>query len=308
MRATGMTTENQMRRTLFALVLFGLVAAAIGLYVTRPRADGPQVLDGLTGDAAAGELVFTAAGCASCHMAEGATGDDKLVLTGGQFFPSPFGTFTAPNISMDPEHGIGGWRALDLWNALHHGTSPEGQHYYPVFPYASYVRMTPQQAVDLHAYMQTLPADPTPSAPHDVGFPFNIRASLGGWKLLYLKGGWVMEGDLGPEETRGREIVEALAHCGECHTPRTALGGLMSGADWLTGAPNPAGKGTFPDLTPPALDWSTGDLVEYFTSGFTPEYDTAGGHMAHVVDNLAALPETDRAAVAAYLARLPLAD
>lgn len=297
-----------MRRTLTLLVLLGLIAAAVGLYITRPRLDGPEVLDGLTGDPDAGALVFTAAGCASCHMAEGATGDDRLVLSGGQTFPSPFGTFTAPNISTDPVHGIGAWSALDLWNALHNGTSRAGQHLYPAFPYASYVRMTPQQVADLHAYIQTLPPDPSPSAPHDLGFPFNIRASLGGWKLLYLRDGWVMEGDLGPEVTRGREIVEALAHCGECHTPRSALGGLRTGSAWLTGAPNPAGKGTFPDLTPPALDWSQADLVEYFTSGFTPDYDTAGGHMVHVVENLAALPEADRAAVAAYLKRLPLAD
>ncbi len=297
-----------MRRFLVTAVVLGLIAAALGLYLTRPRADGPEAFEGLSGDAVAGELVFTAAGCASCHMVEGASDDAKLVLAGGQHFPSPFGTFTAPNISMDPEHGIGGWEALDLWNALHHGTSPNGQHYYPAFPYASYVRMTPQQVVDLHAYMQTLPADPTPSAPHDLGFPFNIRASLGGWKLLYLRDGWVMTGDLTAEETRGRDIVEALGHCGECHSPRTALGGPKTGAAWLTGAPNPAGRGSFPDLTPPALDWSEADLVEYFTSGFTPEYDSAGGHMALVVDNLAALPEPDRAAVAAYLKRLPLAD
>ncbi|MEZ5723210.1 MAG: cytochrome c [Paracoccaceae bacterium] len=295
-----------MRRILLTLVVLGLAAAAIGLWLTRPRADGPDVLDGLTGDPETGRLVFTAAGCASCHMAEGATGEAALVLAGGQRFASPFGTFIAPNISSDPEAGIGGWSALDLWNALHHGTSPEGQHLYPAFPYASYVRMTPQQAVDLHAYLRTLPADPTPSAPHEVGFPFNIRASLGGWKLLYLREGWVMEGDLSQTELRGREIVEALAHCAECHSPRTALGGLKRGPDWLTGAPNPAGRGSFPDLTPPALDWSEADLVEYFTSGFTPDYDSAGGHMAHVIDNLAALPESDREAVAAYLKRLPL--
>ncbi len=297
-----------MRRFLLTLVVLGLVAAAVGLFVTRPRSDGPEVLAGLTADAAAGELVFTAAGCASCHMAEGASGEAKRLLGGGQHFPSPFGTFTAPNISMDPEHGIADWSALDLWNALHHGTSPEGQHLYPVFPYASYRRMQPQQVVDLHAFLQTLPADPTPNAPHEIGFPFNIRASLGGWKLLYLRDGWVMQGELGPEETRGREIVEALAHCGECHTPRTALGGLKTGADWLTGAPNAAGRGRFPDLTPAQLDWSAPDLVEYFTSGFTPEYDSAGGHMALVIDNLAALPESDRAAIAAYLKRLPLSD
>ena len=94
-----------MRRLLLILVVLGVAAAALGLYLTRPRLDGPDMLAGLTGDAAAGELVFTAAGCASCHMAEGASGEERLVLTGGQTFASPFGSFTAPNISMDPELG-----------------------------------------------------------------------------------------------------------------------------------------------------------------------------------------------------------
>jgi len=295
-----------MRRWLVRLFLLALVAVAAGFWLTRPHSDGDAVLSGLTADASRGQQVFTAAGCASCHMADGASGEAKLVLAGGQRFASPFGSFTAPNISMDPDHGIGNWSALDLWNALKHGTSPDGQHYYPVFPYASYIRMTPQQVVDLHAYMQTLPADATPSAPHDVPFPFNIRAALGGWKLLFLREGWVMTGDLTAEESRGRELVEALAHCGECHSPRNALGGVQTGAAWLTGAPNPAGRGTFPDLTPPALDWSTADLVEYFTSGFTPDYDVAGGHMSLVIENLGALPESDREAIAAYLKRLPL--
>ncbi|GGD32205.1 cytochrome c [Sinisalibacter lacisalsi] len=295
-----------MQRFLIRVALLGLVAVAAGLWITRPKADGAEVLAGLTADAGRGEMVFTAAGCASCHMAPEAEGEARLVLAGGQSFPSPFGSFTAPNISPDPAEGIGDWSALELWNALHHGTSPDGQHYYPAFPYASYIRMEPQAVVDLHAYLQTLPADATPSAPHAVPFPFNIRASLGGWKMLFLRPGWVMAGDLTAEEARGRVLAEAMGHCAECHSPRNALGGTKTGADWLTGAPNPAGRGSFPNLTPPALDWSQDELVEYFTSGFTPEYDVVGGHMAHVVENLAQLPESDRAAIAAYLKRLPL--
>ncbi|MAM60598.1 c-type cytochrome [Maritimibacter sp. UBA3975] len=293
-------------RLVLRLIVLVVIVAAIGLWFTRPKTDGPEVLAGLTADPAHGETVFTASGCASCHMAKGFEGEAKLVLSGGQEFPSPFGTFHAPNISMDPDAGIGDWTAIDLWNALHHGTSPDNQHYYPVLPYGAYIHLDPQDVVDLHAYMQDLPADATPSQPHDISFPFNIRLALGGWKLLFLNEGWAMEGDLSPELTRGRELVEAMGHCAECHTPRNALGGLKEGANWLTGAPNPAGRGTFPDLTPPEMSWSEAELVEYFTSGFTPEFDTAGGHMALVVENLAALPEEDRAAIAAYIKALPI--
>ncbi len=181
--------------------------------------------------------------------------------------------------------------------------SPAGAQYYPVFPYASYAKTTLQDIVDLRAFLATLPADPAPNAPHEVGFPYNIRLAPGGWKLLPLDPSWVVTGDLSPEEERGRYLAEALGHCGECHTPRGALG-AMDRARWLAGGPVPAGKGNFPNITPAKLDWSEADIVEYLTSGFTPDYDSAGGHMALVIENTAHLSESDRAAIAAYLKRV----
>lgn len=225
-------------------------------------------------------------------------------LGGGQAFASDFGTFYAPNISPDPNHGIGSWNAVQFAQAVTRGVSPRGGHYYPAFPYTAYRHMTATDVLDLWAYMQTLPADQTSNKPHDVAFPFNIRRGLGLWKVLYGRGDFVLTGDLTPAQLRGRYLVEGLAHCGECHTPRGALGGIQRSA-WLRGAPNPSGKGKIPGITPDQLEWSEGELVEYFTSGFTPEYDSAGGKMADVVGNLAQLPETDRAAIAAYLKALP---
>ena len=293
-------------RLLPALAILFLGGAAGGWMLTAPDPLPAATFDGLTGDPARGELVFTAAGCASCHAAPGATGEAELLLAGGQRFPSDFGTFIAPNISPS-EQGIGGWGVADLGNALMRGVSPDGAHYYPALPYASYAKMQPQDVADIHAYMQTLPPSNVASQPHDMGFPFNIRRSVGVWKLLFLNEDWVLTGDLSPEETRGREIVEALAHCGECHTPRNALGGMDTGR-WLAGAPNPSGEGTIPNITPAKLTWSTGEIVTYLTTGFTPEFDSAGGHMAHVVSNMAKLPDDDRRAVAAYLKRLPAAE
>ncbi len=293
-----------MRRALTAVALLVLAGLAAAWAITRPRPLPAGALAGLTPDPVRGEQVFWAGGCASCHADAEARGEGKLVLKGGQRFPSPFGTFVAPNISNDPEAGIGGWSALDLANAMLRGVSPAGRHYYPAFPYASYARASLQDVVDLRAFLAALPADPTPSAPHEVGFPFNIRLALGAWKFLYLDPSWVVAGNLSPEEARGRYLAEALGHCGECHTPRTALGG-MDRSRWLAGGPVPAGKGNFPNITPGKLDWSQADIVEYLTSGFTPEYDSAGGHMALVVENTAHLPAADRAAIAAYLKRVP---
>ncbi|MCT8160419.1 c-type cytochrome [Pseudoruegeria sp. SHC-113] len=293
-----------MYRFLRLLVLLALIGGAAFWVLTIPGTEPEEDLTGLTGDATRGEVIFHAGGCASCHAAEGASGEAKLVLAGGMGFPSAFGTFYAPNISSNTEAGIGNWSALDLVNAMRHGTSPEGQHYYPAFPYTSYIRAEVQDIVDLHAYLQTLPGDATPSKPHDVGFPFNIRRSLGGWKLLFLKDGWVIEDVEGPQLERGRYLAEALGHCGECHTPRNALGGLQT-TDWFGGAPNPDGKGRTPNITPGALSWSAGEIAEYLSSGFTPDFDSVGGHMAAVVENTAQLSQEDRDAIAAYVKAVP---
>jgi mono/diheme cytochrome c family protein len=286
------------------LIVLGLVAAG-GLYVmARPKPLAAAAVADLTGDAARGEQVFWAAGCASCHMADKAEGEAQLILSGGQRFPSDFGTFIAPNISQDPEHGIGSWSLLDLASAITRGVSPEGEHYYPALPYASYAKMELQDVADLYAFLKTLPADATPSQPHELGFPFNRRETLGVWKLLFLSDNWVLPGNLTPTAARGRYIAEAMAHCGECHTPRNLLGG-MDTAKWLGGAPNPSGDGRIPNITPTQLGWTAADIVQYLTTGFTPEYDSVGGHMAHVVENMARLPETDRQAVAEYLLAVP---
>jgi mono/diheme cytochrome c family protein len=288
-------------RIVLGLIVIG---AAVGWFLTAPDPLSEAEVQGVTGDAARGAMVFAAAGCASCHMAPGAKGEAQQVLSGGQRFATAFGTFLAPNISPDPDHGIGGWTLAEFASAVQRGVSPEGQHYYPAFPYAAYGRATLQDVADLKAHIDTLPPSPEPSQPHELGFPFTIRATLGGWKFLFAGGDWAVPGNLTPTEARGRYIAEALAHCGECHTPRNALGGLDR-ARWLAGAPNPSGQGNIPNITPGKLTWSEAEILEYLTTGFTPEYDVVGGHMAHVVENMAKLPASDRQAVAAYLKRVP---
>jgi mono/diheme cytochrome c family protein len=240
-----------MARLLRWLVVLGL---------TRPDRIAAAELSGLAGDAARGEIVFAAAGCTGCHAAPGAESEARLVLSGGQRFASPFGTFVAPNISPDPQAGIGGWTFPDFANAVMRGVSPEGQHYFPAFPWTTYNKAAPQEIADLFAYMQTLPASPDVAPAHEVPFPFNIRRSLGGWKFLFEDRDWVLAEVPTPELERGRYLVEALGHCGECHTPRNALGGLDR-SRWLGGAPNPSGQGRIPNITPGALQWSAADIA-----------------------------------------------
>ena len=293
----------------FLVMFVALCVIGFGVFwiVTKPQTTDPSALAGITPDLARGQAVFIAGGCASCHSAEGATDEARLELTGGQAFPSDFGTFYAPNISPDPETGIGGWTALDLVNAMKHGTSPQGANYYPAFPYATYTHATLEDIVSLHEYLMTLPAERWVNRPHDMMFPFNIRFSLGGWKYLFLRDDWVIGDAPTPELERGRYLVEALGHCGECHTPRNKLGG-MDRTRWLAGAPNPSGKGSIPNITPAKLNWSENDLMTYFTSGFTPDFDTVGGHMTEVVENLKQMPESDLLAIIAYLKAVPAAE
>ena len=282
---------------------FALVALAAGLWVTRPQRLDAVDLDGPAGDAARGEAVFWAAGCASCHSAVDAEGAGRLVLSGGQPFPSDFGTFYAPNVTPDPEAGIGGWSFTDFANAVQRGISPDGQHYYPAFPYTAYALAETSDIADLWAFWQTLPASDVPSRQHDVRFPFSVRRTIGAWKALYMPHDWITAVE-GAQAERGRYLAEALGHCAECHTPRGPLGGLDRD-HWLGGAPNPTGRGSVPDITPSGLAWSEDEIAAYLADGFTPDFDSAGGHMAAVVRNLSNLPDGDRAAIAAYLKQVP---
>lgn len=289
-----------MRRLILAISVLGLLAA-IALFVTRPREVSAEALAGVTPDAENGALVYAAAGCASCHLPPDVT---EGPLAGGQAFETEFGTFYAPNISADPEHGIGDWSDLELASAIMQGTSPDGAHYYPAFPYAAYQNADLQDIADLIAHLRTLPASDTPSPRHDVGFPYSMRVALGGWKLLFGQPGWVIETQ-DAEVERGRYLVEALGHCGECHTARTALGGLDKD-QWLAGAPLPVGDGRVPNITPAGLDWSAIEIEDYLASGFTPEFDSAGGEMAAVIRNSTSqLTDADRQAIAAYLKAIP---
>jgi mono/diheme cytochrome c family protein len=296
-----------MRRAGWLLLALAALAALVW-WLARP-ADLPAAtraaLAAHPADLANGERVFWAAGCAGCHASPAigtdAALEERLVLTGGRRLESPFGTFVAPNVSPDPIHGIGTWTLEDFARAMLQGVSPDGAHYYPAFPYTSYIRATPGDVADLWTFWQTLPADPTPSAEHQLSFPFSQREGLGVWKLLNLDAGWVFPEFEDAQVMRGRYLVEGLGHCAECHTPRNLVGGLDF-SRWMQGAPNPAGEGRIPAIPDPR--WSAEDIEAFLFSGFTPDFDVVGGSMSDVVAHMAQLPAEDRAAIAAYLRML----
>lgn len=291
-----------------ALVVLGAVGAGAFVYITRPQPQPASFWESAgVPDIENGKLVFSMGGCVSCHMAPKAEGEQQLVLAGGLALNSPFGTFHVPNISPDEKAGIGSWTLAQFGDALTRGVGPNGEHLYPSLPYGSYSRMTAKDVGDLFAYIKTLPKSDNVAPPHQLGFPFNIRLAVGGWKFLYLdEAPRVTLANADDKVRRGQYIVEGPGHCGECHTSRDALGGFVPG-QWLAGAPNPEGQGRVPNITPGGSmsSWSESDIVTYLTDGNTPEFDYVGGSMAEVQKNMAKLPASDREAIAAYLKAIP---
>ena len=298
-----------LRKSVSVILPLIVLGAGAFWFVTRPQPlPADEFANAGSPDLKNGENLFWASGCASCHAAKGAEGDALLTLSGGAPLPTPFGTFYPPNISPDENAGIGGWTLAEFASAMKRGIDNEGAHLYPAFPYGSYSRMTNADIRDLFGYLKSLPKSGNVAPPHDLSFPFNIRASLGGWKFLFFPDKpQVVLADASDEVKRGQYLVEGPGHCGECHTPRNALGGFKSGM-WLAGGPNPEGKGTIPNITPGSKDiasWSKDDIVSYLQTGFTPDSDSVGGSMVEVQRNIAHLPKQDIEAIAAYLKAIP---
>lgn len=304
-----------MRRIGLAVAALLVATFVAGWLLTAPRTIAESALPDHAPDPNAGEHIFWAGGCASCHASpvdgKRARGDARLLLGGGLELDTPYGVFRVPNISSDIEDGIGGWSMLEFVNAMQAGVSPGGQHYYPSFPYASYVKMPAVDVMDLKAFLDTLPAVEGRVAPHALKFPWNVRRGIGLWKRRYLDLAPVLQiAASEPLVERGRVLVEGVGHCGECHTPRDRFGGLLA-ASWLAGAPDLEGRGRVPNITPAGKTisgWSVRDIAYYLESGFTPDFDTVGGSMVAVQESLAELPRSDLEAIAAYLKAIPPID
>ncbi len=285
------------------LAVLGIGGAAALWLLSAPSRLDPEVAVAMDrpGDATAGKLVFFAGGCNSCHMTPGQ--DDPTKLGGGLELKTPFGIFYPPNISPDPQTGIGAWSARQFAASIYDGVSPEGEHEYPVFPYGSYRHMAIADVRDLFAYLRTLPPVTSTPPPHRLSFPFNFRRAVGLWKQLYLRRVQPVEAPppVSDALAYGRYLVEGAGHCGECHTPRDPLGGPET-SKRLGGAPMPDGKGKAPAITAKGLaDWSEDDVESALATGFTPIGDTLGGAMAEVVRNLSHLPTPEVAAIAHFL-------
>jgi mono/diheme cytochrome c family protein len=295
---------KMLRRLLLLAVLAGIAGFGIFWWLTMPAAIASNSLPAYAPNLANGLTTFNAGGCSSCHAVPNQP--DRLKLGGGLAIPSPFGTFNVPNISPDPNDGIGRWSEADFVTAVLKGTSPAGSHYFPAFPYASYQRARTEDIRDLFAYLKTLAAVSGRARDHELPFPFNIRRNVGVWKFLFMDGKpFVPDASRSASWNRGAYLVNGLGHCAECHSPRNFLGGIIS-AQRFAGGPNPEGEGWVPNITQKGLgEWSAQDIAYLLETGQMPDGDSVGGSMARVIKNTSQLSPENRAAMAEYLKSLP---
>jgi len=296
-----------MRRVLIVLGVLVVVAAVAFWILTAPRPLPASALAaGYHPDLANGETMFVAGNCSACHATPGQ--DDRTRLGGGVKLRSPFGTFVTPNISPDPKAGIGGWSELAFVGAMKRGVDDDGHHLYPAFPYGAYSLMKTSDVRDLFAYLKTLPPVATPSAAHQLRFPFSIRRTVGVWKLLYFHPHEVVaDPKRSAAWNRGAYLAEGPAHCAECHTPRNALGG-MEATKLYAGAPNLEAGGRFASNITPSKDglgdWSEQDIADFLKSGQDKCFNEPIG-MKDVIASTSKMSDADLAALAAYIHSLP---
>ncbi len=284
-----------------AIAAPALAGAAIAVLHVWPIGR-PETIGVIAGDPARGAYLARMAGCIACHTDTSGGGQP---LAGGVRLPTDFGTFYSPNLTTDPDHGIGSWTIQDFAAALRQGVSPEGKPYYPSFPYPFYNALSDQDVADLWAAFRTVPAVSKPSKPHDMMPPFNLRAGLKVWRALYhIPETFTSVSEKSDLWNRGKFIVEGPAHCGACHTPRNLLGARQAEMA-LHGAEDLPDGGKSPPITSAALKkegWTVSALKYALQTGVMPNGDVFGGSMGEVVrDGTAFLSDEDRLAIATYL-------
>src|SRR5215469_2525500 len=252
---------------------------------------------------ARGEYLARAADCAVCHTAPGGK-----PYAGGLAIRTPFGTLYSPNITADRETGIGKFTDADFLRALHQGVMPDGTRLYPAMTYDAYTYMTDADALAIKAYLFSL-APVHASIPADtLAFPYNQRWLMAFWQGLYNPDTrFEPRSDRSEQWNRGAYLVEALAHCGDCHTPRNRLQALAN-RDKFSGA-TAAGWRAYnitADHRSGIGAWSDAALAQYLSAGRAGDHGTASGNMGEAVDHsLSYLAPSDIQAIVAYLRTVP---
>ncbi len=312
-----------MRRVLIALVVIGLIGlGAVGWIVLGPGpldfagggrvplgdfkgSDPTGVPAGLrqAGLVERGEYLTRAADCEACHTVKGGE-----AFTGGLAFNLPLGTLYSPNITPDKQTGIGNWSDADFLNALHKGVAPDGMRLYPAFPYAAYTMISDADGLAIKAFLFSLPARHVTTPVNTLAFPFNQRWLMAFWSAFFNSDRrFEPTPSQSPQWNRGAYLAEALAHCGDCHTPRNLMQALDNRKKF-SGAVAAGWKAynITQDKQSGIGGWSDDALAGFLSTGHATGYGTASGPMGEAVDkSLMHLAPEDIKALVAYLRTIP---
>ena len=255
---------------------------------------------------ARGRYLTEAADCQACHTAEGGK-----PFAGGRAFVTQFGTLYSPNITADAETGIGKWSDADFLKAVHEGVAKGGEPLYPAFPYAAYTYLTDEDALAIKGYLFSLPAVKNTVAANALSFPFNQRWLMTFWAAMYDPNKrFEPHPERSPQWNRGAYLVEALGHCGDCHTPRTPFQSLDNRHKFKGGESEGwRAYNLSSDKSSGIGTWSQEDLVRYLSTGHSMDRGSAFGPMAEAVHlSFAKMTPSDIQAIAEYVRSVPAVD
>jgi mono/diheme cytochrome c family protein len=284
---------------IFAALLIGGAGAAFAI-AWRPAITAIDPPKAQAFDAAVikhGRELAALGNCNDCHTVRGGKN-----FAGGLPVPTPFGTIYSSNVTPDAETGIGRWSEQAFRRAMRFGVDREGRHLYPTFPYDHFTNVSDDDDRALYAYLMTREPVHAAARENQLSFPFNQRFVVAGWKLLFLRRGTLRtDPSKGAEWNRGAYLVEGLAHCGACHTPRNALGAERVNASFAGGDVDDWKAYAINAQSPSPVPWDADSLYAYLREGVHPYHGTARGPMAEVVSNLSVVPSNDVRAIAAYM-------
>jgi mono/diheme cytochrome c family protein len=276
-----------------ARVLIVLIAccgvAALG------QAQTPQV--------ARGQYLAQAGDCISCHTVTGGA-----PFAGGYRLNTPYGYLLAPNITPEPETGIGSWTADDFYRSLHQGVNKQGQNLYPAMPYDFYTAVTREDSDAIYAYLRTVKPVRNAVDVNHLDFPYNQRLSMAAWRELYFtERTYKADPTKSAAWNRGAYLVEGLAHCGGCHSPRNAMGAVEKDKAFTgAGIDGWFALNLTSDIATGLGSWTVAEIVTYLKTGTYQGKTTVVGPMAEVVQNSTShLTDADLAAMAQYLKSVP---